>query len=162
MRLLLAVSLALILSSLLVAHGQDLNNSPRSNAIVPMADFGADSPPIALDGYCPVISNVNRTWLKGKSDYRAEFEGCTYLFPADHLREVFVDDPTRFAPVAGGTDVVALANGELRVEGNRRDGVWFRDRVFLFVDETNLATFWSNPEKYAARFLPPRDFVTRR
>ncbi len=155
MRWLLAVALVLLwqIPYCVIVLGDASSDSLTPRAVVPRDEFSAASLPMGLDGCCPVVLRLESKWVRGNNRYRAEYEGRTYFFAAEHLLDAFLDNPARFAPVASGTDVVALEEEGLSKMGDRRHGVFFRDRVFLFVNEENLATFWQNPKKYAAPYM---------
>ena len=61
--------------------------------------------------------------------------------------------PDRFSPVISGYDPVIFTNDKKLVTGDRKFGVKFRDRIYLFVSEESLKTFWTNPERFALKSL---------
>ena len=79
-------------------------------------------------------------------------KGRTYRLAGPRQRELFQQQPERYAPVEAGCDVVLAKDADRRIAGRREHGVCYRDRVYLFSDEKSLQSFWINPERYA---VPP-------
>ncbi len=105
-------------------------------------------PPIGLDGYCPVTLVTREEWKKGNAQYGAIHRGRTYLFVDRAAQRAFLADPDRYAPMLSGLDVVELIDNGRHVVGQRRHGVFHRDRIYLFASEASLAKFFENPDRY--------------
>lgn len=114
---------------------------------------GALEQPLALDGCCPVTLYSNSRWQPGDARWGAVHRGCTYLFAGEAEQQQFLSAPDRFGLVASGLDVVLAADKNQKTRGNRRHGVFYQNRVFLFVSEDTLDTFWHNPAHYAGPYL---------
>ncbi len=117
--------------------------APTSTAQSPAA-----SPPFGLDGYCPVELADNRQWKIGNRQWGALHEGRTYLFADESQRQKFLANPIRYAPVISGDDLVAAIDQSRRMPGHRSHGVYFDNKVYLFVNEANLEKFAKNPKFY--------------
>lgn len=107
---------------------------------------GASSTPLAMDGFCPVTLAEQERWVKGDSRWGAVHRGRTYLFLSQQHQHRFLTDPDRFSPVLSGYDPVRyIDRGEL-VPGQRRHGMWFRGKIYLFADEESLNRFSATPQ----------------
>lgn len=129
--------------------------------IVPGVATGAPALPnqitLGLEGHCPVSlyapSSPDKVWVKGHPQIGIRHRGVVYLFASKEHKQVFLSNPDRFSPVISGYDPVIFTNNKQLVTGDRKFGVKFRDRIYLFVNETTLKTFWTNPEKFALKSL---------
>jgi len=112
---------------------------------------------LGLDGHCPVSlyapSTPDKVWVKGHQQIGIRHRGVIYLFASQEHKRVFLSNPDRFSPVLSGYDPVIFTNQKQLVTGDRRFGVKFRERIYLFVNEESLKTFWTNPEKFALKSL---------
>ena len=105
--------------------------------------------PLALDGYCSVSLVEREAWVAGQPRFETVHEGQVYRFASiRHLRS-FQKDPEAYAPVDGGADVVELFNSGRRVAGDRRHGLFFGKRIYLFKSEASLDKFTRNPTQFA-------------
>ena len=138
------------------------NQGPPAPAI----ELPPGSPPLALDGYCPVQLTENEHWVLGDRRWGAIHEGRTYLFAGPEEQNRFLADPVHFAPVFSGDDVVKLIDEGKRVPGSRLYGAWFHGKVYLFVSENSYRQFDKNPFRYVSKLEaassmanrpPPRD-----
>lgn len=107
-----------------------------------------DTIPLELEGYCPVVLAQQQKWEKGDAKFEAIFEGRRYHFYDHEFRRQFVADPQRYAPYRSGLDIVSIRDEMRRQRGDRRHGVWYRERIFLFANEANLEKFGKTPEDY--------------
>jgi len=112
---------------------------------------------LGLEGHCPVSlyapSSPDKVWVKGHPQIGIRHRGVVYLFASQEHKRVFLSNPDRFSPVLSGYDPVIFTNDKKLVTGDRKFGVKFRDRIYLFVSEHSLKTFWTNPEKFALKSL---------
>jgi YHS domain-containing protein/thiol-disulfide isomerase/thioredoxin len=127
-------------------------------------DLPPGSPPLGLDGYCPVQLDENDRWVLGNRRWGAVFEGRTYLFSGPEEQKKFLADPARYAPILSGDDVVRFVDQQERVAGCREHGAKFHGRVYLFSNEEDYQRFDKDPYRYlgkleshvANRAMPPR------
>ncbi len=117
----------------------------------PVVGLPPGSPPLALDGYCPVQLNENERWVLGDRRWGAIHEGRTYLFAGPEEQNRFLVDPTHYAPVFSGDDVVKLVDEGKRIQGSRGHGVWFHGKVYLFASEGTCQQFDKNPFRYVSK-----------
>jgi YHS domain-containing protein len=109
-------------------------------------------PTMGLEGYCPVSLMNKQQWVAGNPQIGVTHRGRTYLFAGEAERQMFMADPDRYSPVAEGHDPVLALSGQM-VPGNRRHGVYFRNRVYLFASDQSLNVFSQDPDRYAAQIL---------
>jgi hypothetical protein len=72
------------------------------------------------------------------------------LFTTPSEQSQFLSEPDRYSPVLSGYDTVHFADAGQLVEGSREHGVFYRDRIYLFADETSLQRFGTRPDYYIA------------
>lgn len=105
-------------------------------------------PPIGMEGYCPVTLVEHRSWTKGNENFGCIHRGRLYFFAAANLRDRFMQQPDRFAPMLSGYDPVMFAEQRQLVSGKRAHGVFFGDRVYMFDSEETLNQFRSDVDRY--------------
>jgi protein disulfide-isomerase len=114
-------------------------------------DLPPGVPPLALDGFCPVQLTENDRWTMGNRRWGAIHEGRTYLFAGPDEQNRFLADPTRYAPVLSGDDVVKLVDEGRRLAGGRAYGCWFQGKLYLFASLETYEQFARNPFRYSSR-----------
>ncbi|NLF71760.1 MAG: DUF255 domain-containing protein [Candidatus Anammoximicrobium sp.] len=115
------------------------------------ASGGLAGVPLTLDGFCAVTLAEQERWVKGDPRWGAVHRGRTYLFLSEQHQRRFLADPDRYSPVLSGYDPARYVDrGEL-VPGQRRHGMWYRGRIYLFADEESLERFSASPDIYAQR-----------
>jgi protein disulfide-isomerase len=111
------------------------------------------SPPLGLDGYCPVLLKEQKRWVAGDRRWGAIHRGRTYLFTGPDEQKKFLESPDTYAPVISGNDPVLAMDGGQAVSGRREHGVFYENRIYLFADEASLQRFYQNPNRYAAEVV---------
>jgi len=106
--------------------------------------------PLGLEGYCPVELVERKTWTLGDRQWSVTHAGRTYLLAGPEQQRRFLADPNRYSPVFSGNDIVMQVDRGQTVTGQRRHGVFFCDRVYLFSSEESLQTFARQPDYYDA------------
>ena len=90
-------------------------------------------------------------WTEGRAQYGARHRGRTYLFAGLEQQQAFLADPDRYAPALSGDDpVLAFESGKI-APGQRRYGVTYQSRMYLFSTPETRAAFAANPERYTTR-----------
>ena len=131
--------------------------SPAAMAVqqpAPPAPAGADlhgSMPLGLEGYCPVALVDRGTWTEGRAQWGARHRGRTYLFAGADEQRAFLANPDRYAPALSGDDPVLAFDRGSSTPGQRRYGVTYQARVYLFASPETLAAFSADPARYATR-----------
>jgi YHS domain-containing protein len=121
-------------------------NSARSEKLQKIAQRSELN---GLKGFCPVALRDSRELEDARPSFLAEFNGHYYNFSSAEALAKFKADPEKYAPAAGGQDVVLAANeGESR-EGSLDRAVWYRDKLYLFSSKESHQEFVASPAKFA-------------
>ncbi|MEO0531921.1 MAG: hypothetical protein AAF266_15305 [Planctomycetota bacterium] len=110
---------------------------------------GSRAMDVALDGYCAVCLTEKRDWVAGTAEYQVGFDGQSYRFPGTDQMAMFQADPTKYAPVLGGDDVVEYAKTGKRSDGKLAYGARHADRHYFFVSQANKDAFMAAPAQFA-------------
>lgn len=126
----------------------ELKPVPTEPAQQPANDHAAKMRKIAereglrgFKGFCPVALRDNRDLVDALAAYNSMFEGKIYHFSSAEAKARFDAEPTKYAPVKGGKDVILLGNSGQEVEGSLEYAVWYKDRLHLFSSQETLETF---------------------
>ena len=111
---------------------------------------GTDSPPVALDGFCPVELSDREQWTAGDPRWTATYEHRTYLFAGPQQRERFLADPRRYSPACAGRDPVLIVDGSRHVSGETDYCVTYNGRLYLFASLVTMKRFQKDPKRYLA------------
>ena len=109
--------------------------------------------PLGLEGYCPVALMETGNWVEGQARWGARHRGRTYLFSGLEQQQTFLSDPDRYSPALSGDDPVAAIDGGKTSAGQRRYGVTYQKRIYLFESPETRAAFAANPQRYTSRVL---------
>jgi thioredoxin-related protein/YHS domain-containing protein len=116
---------------------------------------------LALDGYCCVsLANLNGTgasWVKGNPHIGIKHRDRLYLFSNPQNLQIFLSNPDKFSPVLSGFDPVLFTDHRRLIDGQRKFGVAYKKRIYLFQNEYTLRTFWNSPDRYAQTALEAMD-----
>ncbi len=123
-------------------------SSSRTAAPTGSGQRGQEQASLALEGYCPVSLQKMNKWVKGNPAIQATFDGHTYYFANEEGKQMFAEDPAKYAPVLGGDCVVSLAKMGKRVPGNIRQAVLQEGRLFLFANAEGKKMFQADPQAY--------------
>jgi YHS domain-containing protein len=118
------------------------------------ATDGADpygSMPVGLEGYCPVTLAEKGQWTEGRAQWGARHRGRTYLFASEEQQRAFLADPDRYAPALSGDDPVLACDKGTSTPGQRRYGVTYQSRMYLFSTPETRSQFAANPNRYVGR-----------
>jgi YHS domain-containing protein len=100
-------------------------------------------------GFCPVALRDQRQLVDAQPQIQSTFGLHTWTFSSDEARLAFEADPQRYAPAAGGDDVVILATRQEQVPGKLDFALWYRGRLHLFSSRETMASFLENPQQFA-------------
>lgn len=103
-------------------------------------------------GFCPVELRDSRDLVEADPKITAKFGLQTYRFSSAKARAAFESDPSRYAPAAGGSDVVLLVNTGEEQPGMLDYTLWYRDRLYMFRSRESMAAFSQNPSKFANQY----------
>ena len=99
---------------------------------------------------CLVKFREERVFTPGLPEFTVEYRAQKYQFSSAEAAEKFQADPDQYVPTAGGLDVVAFGNNQEVIQGSLDFAVWYKQRLFLFSNHENIATFQRQPEKFAS------------
>jgi YHS domain-containing protein len=108
---------------------------------------------VAIEGYDPVAYFTEGTARQGKAEFSTEWEGVTWKFASAQNRDLFVSDPTAYAPQLGGLCTEGVAFGEITVNLTPTsfaiiDGKLYLNSATAFADlATNLPVALSKWDK---------------
>ena len=108
-----------------------------------------EQPRIGLGGYCPVCILDANKWAKGSPDHQATYDGVTYYFPEEAIKEKFLANPAKYVPALGGDCIVCYAKLGKRVPGSINHSARYDNRLFLFPGAEQQQVFLSNPKEFA-------------
>ena len=106
-------------------------------------------PRIGLEGYCPVCILDANKWAKGSPEHQATYDGVTYYFPEEAIKEKFLANPAKYVPALGGDCIVCYAKLGKRVPGSVNHTARYDNRLFLFPGAEQQQAFLSNPKEFA-------------
>ena len=108
------------------------------------------SMPVGLEGYCPVTLAERGAWVEGRAQWGARHRGRTYLFASAEQQKAFLADPDRYAPALSGDDPVMAFDAGKCTPGQRRYGVTYQSRTYLFSSTATRDAFAANPQRYTS------------
>lgn len=103
-------------------------------------------------GFCPVALRDERELIDSREEYHAKFGLKTYYFSSPDARAAFEANPSRYAPAAGGSDVVLLVNSGEEVSGALDFSLWYRDRLYMFRSRETQRLFAADPSQFADQY----------
>lgn len=106
------------------------------------------TPPIGLEGFCPVTLLAERKWVSGSKTLKATYRGVTYYLSSEAALDTFNNDPRRYSPQNLGCDPVVLLKNQKAVTGKIKYGAFFDDQLFLFDSFENRKAFKASPLKF--------------
>lgn len=103
-------------------------------------------------GFCPVELRDHRELVDTRPEFTATFGLQTYQFSSAQAKAAFESDPSRYAPAAGGSDVVLLVNTGEEQPGTLEYSLWYRDRLYLFRSRETMSLFSQDPSRFANQY----------
>jgi YHS domain-containing protein len=103
-------------------------------------------------GFCPVALRDRRELIDSEPEFTATFGLQTYSFHSLDAKLAFEAEPTRYAPAAGGADVVVLVNSGEEKAGSLDHALWHRDRLYLFSSRETMTQFSRDPQRFASQY----------
>ncbi|WP_417390855.1 YHS domain-containing protein [Gimesia sp.] len=106
--------------------------------------------PVALEGNCAVCLVNGKKVVAGKPEFAEVYDGQTYLFPSEEVKQKFKAAPVQYVPALKGDCTVCFAHHDgLRNPGKIDHISFYKGRVFLFPNESIKAVFDKSPAEYA-------------
>jgi YHS domain-containing protein len=103
-------------------------------------------------GFCPVALRDRRDLVDASPEFTATFGLQTYTFSSQDALIAFEAEPSRYAPAAGGSDVVLLVNSGEEQPGVLEFALWHRDRLYLFRSRETMTLFAQDPQRFASQY----------
>lgn len=103
-------------------------------------------------GFCPVQLRDQRDLVDADATITAQFGLQTYSFSTLAAKTAFEADPSRYAPAAGGSDVVLLVNSGEEQPGSLEYCLWYRDRLYMFRSKETMAQFARDPARFGSQY----------
>ena len=103
-------------------------------------------------GFCPVTLRDKRELVDVNPAFTATFGLQTYTFASAEAKAAFEADPSRYAPAAGGSDIVLLVNSGEEQQGMLDYALWYRDRLYMFRSRETMAAFNQDPQRFANQY----------
>ncbi len=126
---------------------------PAVKRPVAQAATGPAPSQFGLDGFCPVSLVESKAWKFGDRRWGATHLGVTYLFASLENQQKFLKMPNHYSPVGLGNDIVVLLNSGQTVPGQRKHGVSFAGRIYLFSSQQSLDAFTKKPRFYIEKLM---------
>lgn len=103
-------------------------------------------------GFCPVELREHRELVEANPQFASTFGLQTYYFSSSEAKIAFDAEPSRYAPAAGGNDVVILVNSGEEQSGQLDYALWYRDRLYLFQSRETMTLFSKDPQRFASQY----------
>ncbi|MFK7777812.1 MAG: hypothetical protein QM501_06770 [Gimesia sp.] len=101
-----------------------------------------------LKGFCPVALRDNRLLVDARPEFSSSFKSMNYQFASLENKLKFDREPAKYAPAAGGSDIVWLVDQQNDKEGTLDFASWYKGRLYLFSNQKNLDVFMKTPALY--------------
>lgn len=98
---------------------------------------------LAIKGYDPVAYFTQGAPAKGAEDITYEWSGAQWRFASEEHRELFIENPYKYAPQFGGSCAVASATGHSIVSGSPK--YWRIENGHLYLNKDPLASALHKP-----------------
>ena len=124
------------------------NRNPAVESVPTMKDAAEDTEIVGLSGYCPVMLSGRKEWVSGQVDLTERYRGVLYHFSGEKQRELFMENPDRYAPRNLGCDPVILFKEQRAVTGRIHYGAFFDGKLYLFHTAHSRSEFIRKPLRY--------------
>lgn len=101
-----------------------------------------------LKGFCPVALRDNRLLVDARPEFSSSFKSMNYQFASLENKLKFDREPAKYAPAAGGSDIVLLVDQQDDSEGTLDFASWYKGRLYLFSSQKNMDVFMKTPALY--------------
>ncbi|HSG69026.1 MAG TPA: hypothetical protein VLA12_01350 [Planctomycetaceae bacterium] len=102
-----------------------------------------------LKGFCIVSLRDDRDLKDALPQFRSTYNLRTYHFSNLESKIEFDKEPKKYVPAYDGNDPVLLSAESEEREGSLDTALWFKGRLYLFVDKENMRSFENDPVLYA-------------
>ena len=131
------------------SEAEVIENRNRTVELVPVVqDATEDTEIVGLNGYCPVMLSGRKKWIRGQANLTERYRGVLYHFSGEKQRDLFQQNPDRYAPRNLGCDPVILFKEQRAVTGRIRYGAFFDGKLYLFHTAQSRTEFKRKPLRY--------------
>jgi tetratricopeptide (TPR) repeat protein len=127
------------------------DQSPLESLPELMSRIAARSGQSGLMGFCPVTLRDEQRLADAQPQFTAEHQSQKYQFRSEAAKQKFEADPERYLPAAGGLDVVAVSQGTAVAQGSLEHALWFRHKLYLFLNAENRELFRQQARQLAVQ-----------
>jgi len=103
-----------------------------------------------LKGFCPVVLRDQRELVDSREEFHLIYNGHEYQFSSKEAMQKFGEEPLKYAPASGCSDVIHLALTGEHLEGSLDHAVWYKGRLYLFSGVETMETFVAAPSSHAS------------
>lgn len=109
--------------------------------------FNVPSSGVAIEGYCPVCYIAANKAAKGSAEFSHDYNGVTYWFVSDAVRNMFIAEPEKYVPAYGGWCALGVALGQrFPVDPTNFKVVNGRIMLFLKNQKVDGVGLWNKDE----------------
>ncbi|WP_145227144.1 hypothetical protein [Gimesia algae] len=101
-----------------------------------------------LKGFCPVALRDSRLLVDARPEFSSSYKSMNYQFASLENKLKFDREPAKYAPAAGGSDLVMLVDKQDDQEGTLDFASWYKGRLYLFSSKTTMNVFMKTPALY--------------
>lgn len=116
-----------------------------------LAQITARSGQSGFMGFCPVALRDETRLLDTQPQFTAEYQSQSYQFSSEAAQKKFEANPERYLAAAGGLDVVAVSQGTAVAQGSLEHALWFRHKLYLFLNAENRELFRQQARQFAVQ-----------
>ncbi|MDE1991078.1 MAG: hypothetical protein KGI75_01180 [Rhizobiaceae bacterium] len=107
---------------------------------------------VAIDGYDPVAYFVDGRAVKGSPEYSYEWLGTPWYFANDQHRELFKENPVKYAPQYGGYCAAEVAgSGSVTVNIDPEAFVIIDGKLYFTYDKAHTQDFAAHISEVAPK-----------
>ena len=106
---------------------------------------------VAIMGYDPVAYFTEGRPMKGSEELAYEWLGTPWHFATKEHRELFINDPIRYAPQYGGYCVGEVAFNGVTINIDPDAWAIIDGKLYLSYDKDHIAEIASRPEGYLVK-----------
>lgn len=138
-----------------VKNREDWKPNPKNTEIM-LLENG-----YAIGGYDPVSYFTQNKSQKGDESIKDEWNSATWLFSSKAHRNLFKQNPSKYAPRYGGWSLITISGhgGEGYAAQTNPDNGWiiFEDKLYLLDGDANLAKALGERPKVMSRYIKAAD-----
>ena len=106
---------------------------------------------IAIMGYDPVAYFTEGRPMKGSEEFSYDWLGTLWQFASSKHRELFIGDPTKYAPQYGGYCVGEVASNGATINIDPEAWAIIDGKLYLSYSKENMEKFKANPSGELAK-----------